>query len=197
MSRILNRRELANVPMVDAGHLYLGEVPENIEAKRAKLRWAQIRHAQARRNAEVQARERARIADQRAIRDAQLHGDMLARSLSKPGHDIVHAAVNQGTGWTRQYGNGNPLMGFVDETAEPDFEMRDTYPAQEFNNHLTANTNINYTRFKDYPLVMDAPRGDFGGVLTNDTNSADFSEYIVNEVKTDFGYVPKARLRRR
>lgn len=196
MSRILNRRQVVDAPMVDAGHLYLDEVPEHIEQKRVQMQMQRLRVEQAKRNAEIMNRERARRADLIKMKNAQMHGAMLERSLRQKGHETAYAAKRQGQGWVRQYGLNNPLLGFVDETSEPDFEQREVYEAQEFNNHLTARNNPGFLKNKDFPMVIDAPRGDFGGILTNDKYSADFSSRIVNDVKTDFGgYVPKPRRR--
>lgn len=198
--RVLNRRQLASVPMVDAGHLYLGEVSDAVELRREKLRRKQFQEQQARRNAEVRARAARNRAENQVTANAQRHGAVLERSLRNTGRAAMMGAVHQGDGFIPQYGVKNPLLGFVDEVADADFEMQDVYPAQEFNNLLTARNNPAYLKLKDFPLVIDAPNATnsgFQGVLLTNENSADFAELIVNDSRRDFGYVPKHSPKRR
>ena len=103
----------------------------------------------------------------------------------------------QGTGYVNQFGINTPLMGFADEVRDADFSVSSVIPAQEFGNRLSNKSVAAYTKFKDFPLVVDAPKGDFGGILVNEKGSADFSTWIVNDAKQDFGYTPRRRARRR
>jgi hypothetical protein len=194
--RILNRAQLARVPMVDAGNLYLGEVSASAEVQRARIARANAQRAAQMRVANARAAAAAAAENNRRMRAAQMHGEMLERSLRQSGANIVAAAKRQGSGWVPQYGVKNPLLGFVDETVNPDYSQSEVYNAQEFNNRLTANDNRCYVKFKDYPLVLDSPKGDFGGILTSEGGSPDFSHMIVDDVQQDFGYTPRPRRRR-
>lgn len=195
--RITNRRQLANIPTVDQDNLFLGEVSEAERARmeiRARERQAQARAAQVRRNqAEKIRREQDRLRDLRAMQ----HEEMLKRSLRNGGHSVQRAAQMQGTGYVKQFGIQKPLAGFEPATDTPDFSASDVYNAQQFSNCLSAKDVAAYTRYKDFPLVLDAPQGDFGGILTNEKGSPDFSTWIVNDAPSDFGRLPRRNKYRR
>lgn len=193
--RIFNRKQLASIPMVDAGNLYLGADSATVEARRAKIERDNQLRARAARAAQMRAQAAAKAEEARRIRAAQAHAEMLQRSLQRNNRQVALAGRRQGSGWVPQFGLRNPTLGFVDEVRGPgpNYNQSDVVPAQDFNNHLTNHDSKRYSQFKDFPLVVDAPKGDFGGILTNEAGSADFSERIVNDVRQDFGYVPRRR----
>lgn len=194
--RILNKRQLANVPTVDQDNLFLGEINDMVQARRdlhaSEMRAMERRQMLRLAQAEAIRREQDRLRDLRAAK----HEEMLKRSLRNGGHDVYRAAIRQGNGYVKQFGMSQPLAGFVDAEYVPDFSASDVIPAQEFSNKLSNKSVAAYTRFKDFPLVIDAPKGDFGGILTNEKGSADFSTWIVNDAPRDFGYAPRRRRRR-
>lgn len=190
--RVLNRRQLDRIPMVDAGNLYLGEIPETVEQKRSRIQKQQMQEAQKRQLMAMQASNQRRQAEYARDQMSGAYEEMLKRSLRNTGRKSVVAVKHQG----KQYGVNNALLGFVDETTEPNYSQSEVYRAPEFKNGLTAKDCKNYTRFKDWPLVIDSPRGDFGGILTSEAGSPDFSTWITDDVKQDFGYVPRPRRRR-
>jgi hypothetical protein len=192
--RVLNKKQLANIPMVDAGNLYLGMgAPDRV---RDAIQRRELSYAQKVANNRRLEAERRRIETLNGERANQAHADMLKRSLHNSGRKVIAAAKKQGNGFLPQYGVKNAMLGFVDEVKKADFYNDEAIPAQDFNNALTAKDFAAYTQFKDFPLVEDA-RGDFGGILTNEKGSADFSTWIVDDAKTDFGYVPRRQLKRR
>lgn len=97
----------------------------------------------------------------------------------------------------------NPLAGFLPAEAvrkegatayDPDYTIYKAVPAQDFNNHIRAKD----LHFKDFPLVDDASsKGDFSGLLVSEKGSPDFSTLIVDDVRRDFGYMPRRARRRR
>lgn len=210
--RVLNRKQLAGIPVVDEGNLYLGAVTESAEAVRARLarQEMQAREAQANRAAAMRA---AQVREQHA-RDRAAFGyaQMLERSIRQRGNTQAKRPQAPMAAFQKQFGVNNALLGFVDpdrrdlggvydpsgrarsgdettKTVEPDFSASEVYRAQEFNNQLTAKDVKGYTKYRDWPLVQDA-RGDFGGILKPESGSADFSTWIVNDAKNDFGALP-------
>lgn len=198
--RILNKRQLDQIPMVDEANLYLGADNAQVEANRASIARDNVARARI-------AQLRQQNLQNRALKDEQLraranmgYANMLKRSLRNTGKQAAMGAAKPSDGRVKQFGVNNAQLGFVDEccnsTVLSDYESRETYDAQEFSNKLTNHDAAAYTKFKDYPLVVDAPRGDFGGILTNEQGTADFSEWIVNDSQQDFGYVPKRHMKR-
>lgn len=193
--RITNMRQLANVPMVDAGDLYLDRQSRAIEARRLQIQRRERDQAIQAQRAQAAAVARRKAEEAQRLAEAQRYEAMMKRSMRRGGHDVVAAAKLQGLGFVSTYGVKNPLLGFVDEVDEPDFETRHVYNAPQFNNHLTARVPKAYIEGKDWPLVLDAPKGDFGSVLKSESTSPDFAHLIVHDVRSDFGYVPKPRRR--
>jgi len=173
--RILNIRNLANIPSVDSP---MGAVDREKLHKLREYRQQQLA-ARARQHAQAEAASARREA-------------MLKRSLQMNGHAVAHARANQGSGQVPQYGVVNPHLGFVDEVpaSSKDFSAHTARDAQEFNNKLAAK-DIGYTSFQDFPLVLDSKGGDFSGILVDETHSPDFSERIFNDTRQEFGYVPQ------
>lgn len=200
--RVLNRRQLNRIPMVDQGNVNLDRVPMGAMNNREMIASNANRAAHTARVAQARAQQSAAREDRARLLQSQMHGAMLERSLRQPGHGVAAAARKQGMGWVPQFGVKNPTLGFVGEVkagsiTTPDYSEQEVYAAQEFNNVLTARNNPQFAKFQDYPMVMDAPNGDFGGVLTNESGSADFSEYIVMDDSKDFGHTPRMPMRRR
>lgn len=193
--RILNRRQLAKIPMADASNLYLGEFDESSRSVAQKQDRAYA-NRQARAKQRAIARQKYEEA-QNAVASAE-YTAMLKRSLKQDTSKYSQAMSGRSDfGFVPKFGNHTPLMGFVDSmpTTLKDFSQREVYPAQDFCNTKTSHDFVGYTKMKDFPLVEDA-NSDFGGILTTDSKSADFSEYIVNDAKHDFGYAPRRRRRK-
>jgi len=195
--RVLNSRQLRNLPRVDQGNLYLDEVSPVEQAQRDKIlrdrqKLMMVNDARAK-------AQRQEIYRQEMVRQKQseAHNRMLQRSLKQDGHATMRAIQNQGKGFVPQFGVRAHQTGFVDcqDARQADFLAQDVYNAPQFNNHLTAKDRKSYSKYKDWPLVMDAA-GDFGGYLLCEAGSPDFSTRIVNDARTDFGYVPQRRRKR-
>lgn len=179
--RFLNMNQLANIPDADPNFGSAAEV-----AKR------RMKAEQLKRQLIARQREQAQI-EANAARRREL--DAQSRRLS--GHNVAYARGRQGMGFVPQYGVHNPLLGFVDEVpgSAVDFDMHTAQPVEEFCNGLSAK-NLKYTEYQDFPMVLDAPKGDFSGILVDEAHSADFSERIYNDDRQDFGYTPRRPMRR-
>lgn len=181
------------VPLVDDGSVVFSNrvtAPQD----RARLRAQEAANRRRQQHAYLMAQENARRQEHAAAVQAKRNEAMLQRSLNQNAKTRALAGARHSLGNVPVFGRAHPLMGFVDAipdcTMDADYRQDQVVPAQEFNNALAAK-DLAYTKFRDYPLVLDAPSGDFGGILTNEAGSADFSERIVNDVKQDFGSSPK------
>ncbi len=192
--RILNKRQLQNIPMVDSSNLFLGEFNEDLRV-RAQKDEAIARARSERAKQRLSARKK--YEEYQASIAAAKHAQVLKNSLKQDTRKYQAAMSGRPDfGFVPKFGNNTPLMGFVDSlpTTLKDFSQREVYPAQDFCNTKTAKDFVGYTQFKDFPLVDDA-KGDFGGILKTEAGSVDFSQMIVDDVKSDFGYVPRRRRR--
>jgi len=177
------------IPLVDAGNVHHSDrvtAPED----RARIRQNELVERRKRQQFYLmQQAQQKRLEHEAAVR-AHKQNAMLQRSLKqKP----ALMGAKHSFGSVPQFGNSTPLMGFTDEARDADYSQQEVIPAQEFNNALACKDFADYTKFKDYPLVLDAPAGDFGGVLVNEKGSPDFAALIVNDVRQDSGAVPRRR----
>lgn len=200
--RLLNKNQLNNLPVVEQGNMFLGEARGTAEAAQAIKRGYQ----QAARDRAVASHNQKRMASRnQAMGDAAAanHAAMLARSIkpnAKQQGLVLEAQNNRGNMMQGQnrFGVRSPGMGFIapsavstSNTINSDFIEEEIYNAQEFNNCLTSDHFKGYKQYKDFPMVWDSPKGDFGGILTDERGSADFSTRIVNDAPNDFGYIPQ------
>lgn len=194
--RILNMKQLRNAVKVDQVNPSYGN---RADLRRMRQNVNEMDTIQ-RVALDMQARGHALGAMEERARELEAHrrDQMLQRSLRNTGHAVHYASKHQGSGNVPRYGVKTPGLGFVDatlQTSNPDYSQHEVYEAQQFNNCLASQDMVGYSKFKDYPLVLDSPKGDFGGLLTDEKGSADFSTWIVNDDRQDFGYVPQRRRR--
>lgn len=207
--RLMNRRQLNNLPVVEQGNVIFDEAKGTMGAARAianGYRQAAINRANAARNAAAIERRNTMLGDISAAK----HTAMLQRSLGQNKNQqglVLQARAARGNPMNgeKRFGVRNPQLGFCDpnasthatgNTINSDFIEEEIYNAQEFNNCLTSDHFKGNKQYQDFPQVWDAPKGDFGGILTNEQGSADFSTRIVNDAPADFGYVPRSAPRR-
>lgn len=205
----INTRRLKNIPIVDQGNVYFEDHAEALsyekKNEKARLQEAKRRQLEAERNRRImEIRRREEYArDLEAARQAK----KLKESLTTAKRDAEFTvARGQKTGFIKTQTVKNHQMPWLPgvlvknlnggpDFGDVDFNISEAVPAQDFGNNITAKELLR-DRYRDYPLVDDA-KGDFGGILTDEAGSPDFSTTIVDDVKSDFGRLPNSeRLKR-
>lgn len=168
---------------------------EAYQAGKGKKEILRIRKEQA---IGARSRKLAMDADQESARMTSArnkqYAKQLATSLAPTTDASLAAAYDQPYG-DHQGGvfSQHPGMGFVEGTpvnlSESDFSAHSIVDVPPFENHQSSRSlgMRDYARYSD----QKEPVSDFSGVLVNEAGSADFSEFITNDVKNDFGSVPR------
>lgn len=194
----LSEDDIENVPYVDEAAMSVEPIMKDREYVSNKVRTAIEKNGVLLKEKLKQAAAYRQKQEERIGLGSYRHGKMLERSLKRE-DDLLSAALMQThQPFQRSSTVRNPLLGFVPGEAmgkvDADFSIYDAVPAQDFN----SIRNVKDVAGQDFPLVDDdSEKGDFAGVLLSERGSPDFSTMIVNEAKTDFGAMPRDRLRRR
>lgn len=190
----LNAQDLNDVEYVDQSELYLEPTNQGVAAKSAAIQAQNERRSLLEKGRKMAELRRLRAEEQAVSMGSYAYGKMLERSIVRK-DDLLSAALMQKFQPFQSSSTvRNPMLGFVDgaeevETKDTDFSIYEAVPAQEFNSHLTARD-----AYHDYPVVDDdSEKGDFAGVLLQESGAADFSTMIVNEARSDFGREPGYR----
>lgn len=177
-----------SVPYVPAGNVGLGLATNDPRANAFLQKQAQAKQALMLRARAAAVAKQKQISAQNELA-AQKQNAMLQRSLRQGSEANLRGMGGHSLGFVPSFGVYNPLVGFVDANTETDYAMEHVVPAQEFSNQLASKDFPDWTKFHDYPWTIDSPNGDFGGFLTNEAGSADFSHFIVHNEPEDFGRV--------